>query len=133
MGQHTWFRKDKETYLKLNEIYDKLYKHETGEEWLDDLDILHLESESSDLYDQNETDYHDLFRTSKRNEDGTYTDDVLFSYEETLKWMEDNKEHVSFSHTVFDSPEKIEENKKWCFQKLREFWAEYPNGVIDFG
>ena len=133
MGQHTWFLKDKETYLKLNEIYDKLDKHDLGEEWIDDMDRYHLESESTELYEKNQTDYHDLFRTNKRNEDRTYIEDVLYSYDETIKWIEYNKEFVSFSHTIFDSPEKIEENKKRCFDGLRKFWAEYPNGVIDFG
>ena len=27
MGQHTWFVKDKELYLKQNELYDKLMVH----------------------------------------------------------------------------------------------------------
>lgn len=115
MGQHTWFRKSKELYLKSQEIYKKLDDAENGIIYLDDLELLQLNSEVDKIYEENDTEYHDLFRTNKRNEDGTYTDDVIFSKEECDKWIKDNNIIVTHS------------------DELSKFWEEYPDGVIYFG
>lgn len=49
---------------------------------------------------------------------GIYPEQVLFSLEETLQFIEKNKEKITF-------PENWEE-------RLIDFWVENPNGVIDF-
>ena len=82
MGQHTWFLKSKELYLKQNELYEKLDKFENDEIYLDDLELLQINTEINEIDEQNDAEYHDLFRTSKRNEDGTYIDDVISSKKE---------------------------------------------------
>lgn len=115
MGQHTWFKKDKTKYLKVQEIYKKLDDAECGREYLDDLEINQLSNEADKMHNENEAPYHDLFRTNKRNEDGTYTDDVIFSKEECDKWIKDNNIIVTYPDL------------------LRKFWEDYPNGVIYFG
>jgi hypothetical protein len=103
--------------IKINELYAKLDKHESGEEWLDDLDLQHIRYEIDELDEINKTDYHDMFRTSKRNADNTYTDDVLFSKQECDNWLEENSETIYYMDKDY----------------LDRFWNEYPDGVIYFG
>ena len=55
--------------------------------------------------------------TSKINEDGTYTDDVIVSKKNCDKWLENNRE------TIYSL------NR----ESLDKFWEENPNGVIHFG
>ena len=119
MGLHTWFHKNKTTYDKLNKIYQELNKleDELGESFFEDERVIKLQEESDKLYDENEAEYHDVFRTNKRNEDGTYSDDVIYSKEETYKWLKENSK-------------EIDERQ---IERLDKFWEEYPNGVIDFG
>lgn len=117
MGQHTWFYKDKDKYLKMIDIYEKMDKAEMYEDGYDELDAYAFFNESEKLREENSADYHDCFRTSKRNEDGTYTDDVIYSKKECDEWLESNKEFVY-------SLDK---------ESLDRFWDEHPNGVIDFG
>jgi len=57
---------------------------------------------------------HDLFRI------GGYPNDKLFSLEETLLFIENNKENIG----------KIDD---FCYQLLSEFWQENPDGMINFG
>lgn len=57
--------------------------------------------------------YHDLFRKSG------YPETVLYSLEETLEYINDDKNECE----VFDFTE----------EELVKFWAECPNGSIDFG
>ena len=117
MGQHTWFYKEKDDYLKMIELYEKVEKAENYQDGYDELDAEAFYSEVEKLREENKADYHDCFRTSKRNEDGTYTDDVIFSKKECEEWLETNKE------TIYHL------NK----EGLAKFWKEYPNGVIEFG
>lgn len=133
MGQHTWFLKDKELYLKQNELYKKLDSFENDEIYLDDLEIYQLNSEIDQIDKENKADYHDLFRTSKRNVDGTYTDDVIFSSKECFEWIDKPENLVSFKNTVFETDEKERVNREYSINKLNEFWDKYPNGVIYFG
>ena len=133
MGQHTWFLKDKELYLKQNELYKKLDSFENYEIYLDDLELYQLNSEIEDIDKENKADYHDLFRTSKRNVDGTYTDDVIFSSKECFEWIDKPENLVSFKNTVFETDEQEKVNREYSINKLNEFWDKYPNGVIYFG
>ena len=133
MGQHTWFLKDKELYLQQNELYKKLDSFENDEIYLDDLELYQLNSEIDQIDEENEADYHDLFRTSKRNVDGTYTDDVIFSSKECFEWIDKPENLVSFKNTVFETDEQERVNRQYSINKLNEFWDKYPNGVIYFG
>ena len=117
MGQHTWCYKNRELYDEEQSLYKALDAHESGERYLDELEIISINSNIDDINELNETDYHDIFRTHKRNIDGTYTDDVIYSKEECDKWLEENKELTS-------SLDK---------ELVDLFWKEYPKGVIDFG
>ena len=133
MGQHTWFLKSKELYLKQNELYDKLDKFENNEIYLDDLELLQINTEIDEIDEQNNAEYHDLFRTYKRNEDGTYADDVIFSKKECFEWIDKSENCVSFKNTVFDTDEQEKINREYSINKLNEFWDTYPDGVIYFG
>lgn len=135
MGMHTWFEKDKVLFLEQRKLYDKIDSHEREEVYLDESELNQLWHRVHEISELNDADYHyhDLFRTSKRNEDGTYTDDVIFSKKECFTWLEANKDFVSFKNTVFDTDEQEIENKKRSIKKLNEFWEKYPDGVIYFG
>ena len=133
MGQHTWFLKSKELYLKQNELYDKLDKFENNEIYLDDLELLQINTEIDEIDEQNDTEYHDLFRTGKHNEDNTYTDDVIFSKKECFEWINKPENCVSFKKTVFDTDEQEKINREYSINKLNKFWDKYPDGVIYFG
>jgi hypothetical protein len=133
MGIHTWFLKSKELHLKYNALCDKLDAAERCDIYLEHDDFIKLEQESEALRQANKTDYHDVFRTNKRNSDGTYTDDVISSREECFEWIEKPENHVHFKHTMFDTDEQEQENKKKAIRQLNQFWDEYPDGIIYFG
>jgi hypothetical protein len=133
MGQHTWFLKSKELYLKQNELYEKLDSFEEGEIYLDDMELYQLNHQIDEIDKENDAEYHDLFRTSKRNEDNTYTDDVIFSRKECFEWIDKPKNLVSFKNTVFETDEQEKINREYSISKLNEFWDKYPDGVIYFG
>lgn len=118
MGQHTWFYKNKELRELKITIYEKI---EYEGESLTNSELLELEQKLMEIGESNETEYNDLFRTHKRNEDGSYTDDVILSKEECFKWLEENKEKVTF----YDYEESL--------KLLNEFWEKYPDGYIEFG
>lgn len=65
-------------------------------------------------------DLCDIFRI------GNYPPDTLFSLQETLDFIEKNKDKVYYYH--FNDVQ----NKDWK-QQLEEFWKKYPDGMIDFG
>lgn len=117
MGQHTWFYKNKDKYLKMIELYEKSEKAENCEDGYDQSDAYAFEIEAEKLWEENESNYHDCFRTSKRNEDNTYIDDEIFSKKECYEWLENNKETI---YSIDD-------------ESLNKFWEEHPNGVIVFG
>ena len=133
MGQHTWFVKDKELYLKQNELHDKLDLFEEGEIYLDDMEIYQINHQIDEIEKENKAEFHDLFRTNKRNPDGTYTDDVILSRKECFEWINKPENRVSFKNTVFDSEEQEQLNREYSINKLNEFWEKYPDGVIYFG
>ncbi len=134
MGLHTRFYKDKVLYEEYKELYDKLDKCENFETYLDDIEIFQIDQRISEIETLNKTEYHDLFRTSKREvSNGEYTLDVIYSKIECFKWLEDNKDLVSFKNTIFDSDEEEKKLKYNSYKRLKEFWEKYPDGVIDFG
>ena len=103
MGQHTWFYKDSALIYNEDQSLD-------------------YESDDFDFSDNNESEYHDIFRTDERNEGGTYIDDIILkSKEECIQWL---KTHSHYHY--FKSDEEM-----WFH--LNEFWEKYPNGGIRFG
>ena len=128
MGMHTWFYKDKKLYDECIVITNKLDRHDIGIENLSDRELLELNHELDGIEERNDTSYHDLFRLKNKD----LADKVLYSKAECTKWMQENKESLYFSDTMFDTPEKIEELKKEKLKSLDEFWESYPNGVIEF-
>jgi hypothetical protein len=60
-------------------LYNKLDLFEREEFYLDDMEVYQINYEINEIEKSNHTEYHDLFRAGKRNEDGTYTDDVIYS------------------------------------------------------
>jgi len=62
-------------------------------------------------YETDDSLPHDLFRT------GNYPETILFSLEETLDFIKTNK------CTVYEFTD----------EKLRNFWVEFPDGMIEFG
>jgi hypothetical protein len=121
MGQHTWFYRDQELRKKEIELWQRLDAHDDGEIFLEDIEITQINEEIDIIRKQNDAEYHDLFRTGKRNTDRTYTDDKILSKKECNQWLEENKESVSW------------DDEDVCRKLLNEFWEVYPNGAIDFG
>jgi len=116
MGMHTWFHKERKLYDEESQLYEKLYQHEEGEIWLDDLEIMQIQARVQEISNMNDCDeFHDLFRTNKRDSDGCYSTDVIYSKKECDKWLEENKTNVDYP------------------KELTAFWEKYPNGVIRFG
>ncbi len=122
MGQHTWFYKDKELREKQIELFEKyLDNFDSNETMLSPSEIDKIYFELAEVSLENETEYHNIFRTSKRKEDNTYIDDVIQSKEECDRWLEENRDTITWEDEVKD------------YKLLNEFWDKYPNGVIDFG
>jgi hypothetical protein len=119
MGQHTWFYKSKDLYYKTEKLYSKLDDFENGKIELSEHELSEIWSKIDEQEDANYAiEFHNCFRTSKRNEkDRTYTEDILSSKEECSDWIEKNKDHV------YDLNE----------ENLNQFWKKFPDGVIDFG
>lgn len=130
MGMHTWFFKNKTLYDQREELYNKLDSYENG---IINLEIEQLNDQIDQIDEEGETEYHDLFRYGGRNDDGTYSYKIITSESECFKFLEDEKSLISFKMTVFDTDEKENEYRKYSYQKLKEFWNKYPDGVIYFG
>jgi hypothetical protein len=65
--------------------------------------------------------HHDLFRI------GGYPNDELLSFEETLKFIEDNEDRIAFG------PMPTDYGKNEVIRRLQLFWDEFPEGMIRFG
>ncbi len=120
MGQHTWFVKDRAVYEDLQKLFEIEDRHESGEMPLNDAELMELQRKQDNLHESNDAGYHDLFRTSKRLDDGVYIEEIICSEQECDKWLLDN------AGTIYQHSEEYE-------QRLSEFWRKYPNGVIYFG
>ena len=62
----------------------------------------------------------DIFRI------GGYPENLLFSLDETLEFIEQNKDKIHSYHYN-------EISKKGWKEQLEDFWKEYPDGMIFFG
>jgi hypothetical protein len=85
---------------------------EVNENWASSRFSRHIEySRKMGWYETDDSLPHDLFRI------GSYPETLLFSLEETLDFIQTNK------CTVYE----------YTDEKLRDFWAEFPDGMIRFG
>ena len=139
MGQHTWFVKDKELYLKQLELLDEAkVLCEDSENDIDEA-LFSLHNDLDVISKKNEANYHDVFRTSKRTEKGCYIEETITSRDECFEWIEKpenfafvfvpNKDKISY----FSDKGNGIEAKKAALKRLEEFWQEHPNGLIYFG
>lgn len=133
MGQHTWFQKDKARFVRREELYERLSKFEDDMIYPDDIEVSQITEEINEISKENYAEYHDVFRTGKRETDKSYINDVIFSREECFNWINDPINKVSFKNTAFDDARQEKINKKAAIKLLNEFWDKYPNGVIYFG
>lgn len=72
---------------------------------------------SNNLYCTSDELPHDYFRI------GNYPEDLLFSLEQTLNFLESNNDKIFYSW----------KSKEETIKYLKEFWNQYPNGLIKFG
>lgn len=131
MGQHTWFYKSKEKNDYLISLYNILDGYEIGDNNISEEEYNRI----SELVDELESDedykdiseLHDYFRSSKRCPNGGYLNVELSSFEEFLKFVETNEIHITYK----DVWGEFSANKQCCISKVKHFFEEYPNGVIE--
>jgi hypothetical protein len=117
MGTHTWFVKDGDVQLELRK-QNSMFTDDTPDEVYD---------EWRQKYKDNRIDgdkYFNLFRV-RGNENNWDTIDELYlrSYEQTLRFIEDSEYEIVVGDYPWDEGMKL----------LKEYWEEYPNGMIYFG
>lgn len=133
MSQHTLFLKSKSLYYDLQKLYEKLDKFEKNEISLSDAELNKIQHKIDLIECNNKTDYDDLFRTNKRNEDNTYLDTVITSREECFEFINNPENLVSFKHTITDTDVQEKINRKKAIKEINQFWKQYPWGLIYFG
>jgi len=122
MSIHTWFVKSKELYLKAEELNDKLDLIESCFDKNTQSEILELESEIQYIEEQNECEYHDLFRINKKD-----ADIIITSKQECFEFINNND--TFYARSGFNSDD---EAKEYWLSQLEEYWNKYPNGLIYF-
>lgn len=127
---------------KIKAIYNGYYKKAVWNHQSDKDLTVYIKGKG--LYIEN-TEFHDLFRR------GGYPEDRLFSYEETIKYLEDNDSIITYGYfqrshqdipcinglcngekpTWFEVDREI--GKTESLELIKEFWNKYPDGMIQFG
>lgn len=113
MGQHTWFYKSLEKYKKSTLLFEQ--SDQMLEVDYDEAQKIFAQADKID--DDNQSEFHNIFRTSKRESNGSYCLDIIQSREQCIKWLEENKDLV----------ENLNQDR------LNQFWDKYPKGYIEFG
>ena len=133
MGLHTWFAKSAEKYNELENYYNKLTAYDQGSIHMEQQEVDELLDyiETLEEFD-NSTEFHDVFRTNKKNADNTYTSETISSLEDSLNWIENIENKVHYKHIYTDSIEQELEYKVVAIKHLKEFWSKYPKGIIYF-
>jgi hypothetical protein len=118
MGTHTWFVKDGDVQLELwkqKSMFTDGTPYKEFDEWDEKYKSNRIEEDNK---------YLNLFRV-RGNENNWETIDEIYlrSYEETIKFIE-NPEY-----------ETVEGDYPWDegMRLLKQYWEEYPNGLIYFG
>jgi hypothetical protein len=118
MGQHTFFYKDANTLREKVALEQRLNSliEEHGFIFPPAEVVIEMNAinDKIDQLDENENLTRDLFRTGKRNPDGTYYEKDLLSKEEVFQFMEENKETIFY----FDK------------EGFDQFWEKNPNGAV---
>ena len=127
---------------KIKAIYSGYYQRAVWNHQDDDEITIYIEGKG--LYVE-DTGYHDAFRL------GGYPDDKLFSYEETIKYLEDKDSEIRYGSTARlhseipminglvngEPPVWYEVDRESCkaesIETIRKFWNEFPDGMIEFG
>lgn len=117
MGIHTWFYKNSTLHKKRMDLLEELENHYSEAKYIEKPERQQMLAEIEEIRETNRAEFHDCFRISKREADGTYCEDVICSKEECDRWLEQNAEFV---HDLDR-------------ERVDEFWEKYPDGVIDFG
>ena len=74
------------------------------------------------IYCNNDDVPHDIFRL------GGYPDDILFSFEESKKFIEENRDKIFYGGASSQA-----QGEEECLSLLINFWNNNPIGMIDFG
>lgn len=123
MAIHTWFVKSKELHLKSEELNDKLDLIESCLDKNTQSEILELESEIEYIEEQNESEFHDLFRINNKKD----ADAIITSKQECFDFINNND--IFYARSSFNSDD---EAKEYWLSQLDEYWNKYPNGLIYF-
>lgn len=70
-----------------------------------------------------DVDYHDLFRHSD------YNAPILYSFEETMSFIEEN----NCTGISYFNEDGVFITEKPDIEKIKSFWDENPDGIIEFG
>ena len=124
MGQHTYFYKDRDRYIYEQELNAQISILDTLSDNSFIVDITNelkdIRNELKQLIDEidNESEFHNIFRCSRRNEDGSYKKPVLlFSLVECYNYIN-------------DPLNKIRLSEEWV-RELTNFWHKYPKGIVE--
>lgn len=82
-------------------------------------------TEENDKYYM-ETEYHDIFRCNN------YDAPNLHSFEETLEFIKNNPDGCFGNYYWSENKQEFIETAI-DFETIKEFWNNYPNGLITFG
>jgi hypothetical protein len=119
MGTHTWFVKDGDLQIELWNQKNSMFTDDTPEEVYDEW---HNRYKSNRIEEDNK--YLNLFRVRVSEKNWETIDEIyLRSYEQTLKFIEDSEYEIVVGDYPWDEGMKL----------LKEYWEEYPNGMIYFG
>jgi hypothetical protein len=119
MGTHTWFVKDGDLQIELWNQKNSMFTDDTPEEVYDEW---YNRYKSNRIEEDNK--YLNLFRVRVSEKNWETIDEIyLRSYEQTLKFIEDSEYEIVVGDYPWDEGMKL----------LKEYWEEYPNGMIYFG
>jgi hypothetical protein len=117
MGTHTWFVKDGDVQLELRNQNSMFTDNTPDEEY----------GKWRQKYNDNRVDgdkYFNLFRVRGNENNWDTIDEIhLRSYEQTLRFIENTEYETVEGDYPWDEGMKL----------LKEYWEEYPNGMIYFG
>jgi len=118
MGTHTWFVKDRDVQLELRKqssMFTDDTPYKEFREWNERYKSNRIEEDNK---------YLNLFRVRGNEKNWETIDEIYFcSYEETIKFIEDPEYETVEGDYPWDEGMRL----------LKQYWEEYPNGLIYFG
>jgi hypothetical protein len=85
-----------------------------------------FEKKNNTLYCTDDELPHDIFRI------GGYPEDRLFSLEETLQYLGSHDDKIGYADTIFNETDR-NILKESAIKRLKKFWEDHPDGMIEFG